>query len=100
MEPSKSNAGGRYAKAEASFAHSKRCREVRLLRQTLSSDMDRDVTMREAFGVREPGHYQCLTGFAQKRRRSGLSVDSTGTHYAILLTGPPIASDPPGRRRV
>src|SRR5205807_5821567 len=35
MEPSKSNAGGRHAKAEASFAHSKRCREVRLLLQTL-----------------------------------------------------------------
>src|SRR3954464_6844857 len=33
--PSKSNAGGRHAKAEASFAHSKRCREVRLLLQTL-----------------------------------------------------------------
>jgi hypothetical protein len=33
--PSKSNAGSRHAKAEASFAHSKRCREVRLLLQTL-----------------------------------------------------------------
>src|SRR4051794_2144117 len=33
--PSKSNAGRRHAKAEASFAHSKRCREVRLLLQTL-----------------------------------------------------------------
>src|SRR5947208_9054040 len=33
--PSKSNAGGRHAKAEASFAHSKRCREVRLLLETL-----------------------------------------------------------------
>src|SRR5438309_4100504 len=35
MSPSKSNAGGRHAKAEASFAHSKRCREVRLLLQTV-----------------------------------------------------------------
>src|SRR5438270_5720513 len=33
--PSKSNAGCRHAKAEASFAHSKRCREVRLLLRTL-----------------------------------------------------------------
>src|SRR5437764_14727455 len=33
--PTKSNAGGRQAKAEASFAHSKRCREVRLLLQTV-----------------------------------------------------------------
>src|SRR5437660_3943838 len=35
--PSKSNAGGRHAKAEASFAHSKRCREVRLLLRNIEA---------------------------------------------------------------
>ena len=61
--------------------------------------MDRDVTMREAFGVREPG---TTSASLVQRKKEGVParLNLTGTHYAILLTGPPIASDPPGRRRV